>query len=139
MTFDISNTTHQITIDNKIYQTHVLRRTYLDNTATRIIIPVLMINNTGKEIVRVCIQSIRKFTNEDVEIWVVDNGSKEHNIKWLIKFDDKLNLVINQTEPVNPFSKKLSVVQKLGRLIKGNQLLSQQLQDGYYANAIIFG
>jgi SAM-dependent methyltransferase len=85
----------------------------------------------SKEITRVCIQSINKYTTEPHEIWVVDNNSPVKHSKWLndIPF---VNVVFNKTEPINPFlNKKCNKYFKIIRHKMGDQR-----KDASYANAI---
>jgi SAM-dependent methyltransferase len=85
----------------------------------------------SKEITRVCIQSINKYTTEPHEIWVVDNNSPVKYSRWLndIPF---INVVFNKTEPINSFSaKKYRTFRLFNRPKIGNQF-----KDASYANAI---
>jgi small nuclear ribonucleoprotein (snRNP)-like protein len=132
----LSPNSRQISIDEQVYQVEILRRVYLDEAATRIVIASFIVNDTARDILRVCIESIRKFTTEDVEIWVVDNASDEQYVSWLTQFDDKLNLVLNRTEPINPLRKPPGVVQRVRRFLAASNLPARQLHDGSYANAI---
>lgn len=125
----------QISIDSQVYELEILRRVRLNDTATRIIVTNFIVNDTAKDVFRVCIESIRKFTSEDVEIWVVDNVSDERYVDWLIQFNDQLNLVLNRTEPINPFRKQ-GVVQKARQFLTRSTPPARQLYDGSYANAI---
>lgn len=128
---------HQISIDNQVYEVDILERVNLGDTATRIIVTNFSVNDTANDVLRVCIESIRKFTTEEVEIWAVDNASDQRHVDWLIQFDDQLNLVLNRTEPINPFHKQQGVIQKTRQFLRGNIPPTSQLhQDGSYANAI---
>ena len=127
----------QISIDGQIYDVEIIQRVQLDNSATRIVIPALIINDTAREVLRVCIESIQKFTLDEVEIWIIDNRSPEIHTRWLTEFNDKLNLVLNYTEPVNPFRKPRSLISKIRHITKGYKNNTHaQMKDGSYANAI---
>lgn len=124
-----------IIIDGCTYEVEVVKRVHLNETATRIIIPTFIMNETAKDMVRVCVESIQKFTVEDVEIWLVDNNSAQSYVNWLKQFNPKINLVLNRTEPINPFRKPPGITHKLRNMLKSNQHYPQ-MQDGSYANAI---
>jgi glycosyltransferase involved in cell wall biosynthesis len=128
----------QISIDNQIYRVEIFRNVQLGADATRIIIPTLILNNMAKNLLRVCVESIQKFTIEEVEIWIVDNNSSESYTNWLKQFSHNINLALNRTEPINPFRKERSLIQKVRRTISGqrNQKPRGQMEDGSYANFI---
>jgi len=123
--------TRAISIDNQTYQIEIFRHTQHDISSTRILIPTLILNDTAKEMVRVCVANIQKFSVEDVEIWIVDNNSPELYANWLTQFNPDVNIVLNHTEPVNPFLKL-----GLKRKIRSFFATKRQMQDGSYANAI---
>jgi len=120
-------------IDNQMYRIEIFRNVQLGADATRIIVPTLILNDTAKEMVRVCVAGIQKFTTEDVEIWLVDNNSPPRYARWLTQFNANVNIILNHTEPVNPFL-KLSLKQKIRYLF--SPPLKKQMIDGSYANAI---
>lgn len=88
----------QIEIDNNDYDTYYKKKTNATEKAPRIIIVSYQPNETASELLRLCIKSIKKFTETDYELWVVDNNSPEDKIKWLDKIDD-INVVYIRTEP----------------------------------------
>lgn len=125
----------EITIDDCIYEVEVYRRLSLQETATRIIVPTYMMSDTARDMVRVCIESLLRFTEEEIEIWVVDNHSARSHADWLIAFDGPINVALNRTEPINPLRKPPNFRRKLRRLLTG-QPIAGQMQDGAYANAV---
>ena len=125
----------EVSIDNQIYQIEIFRNMQRSADATRIIIPTLILNDTAKNLLRVCIESIHKFTVEDVEIWIVDNNSPEPYANWLKQFNQNINLVLNRTEPINPLRKERSLIKKIRRAMS-TQKPRSQMEDGSYANFI---
>lgn len=125
--------TRRISIDNQVYQLEILKNTQSNSDATRIIIPTLILNDTAKNMLRVCIESIQRFTVEDVEIWLIDNNSPERYANWLTLFNPDVNIVLNHTEPINPFL-NLGLKRKIRSFVSAP--MKRQMQDGSYANAI---
>lgn len=120
-------------IDNQAYQIEVLKNVHFVANTTRILIPTLILNDTAKEMVRVCVESIQKFTTDDVEIWLMDNNSPEPYANWLTQFNPDINVVLNRTEPINPFL-KLGLKRKIRSILFAPP--KKQILDGSYANAI---
>ena len=101
----VKNTCNKkIIIDNHTYNLDIVKNVDENINKTRILIPTFIANETHKNVTRVCIESVRKFTSDDVEIWVINNNSPEQYSDWLTKLSTELkfNLVLNRTEPVNP-------------------------------------
>jgi hypothetical protein len=107
---------------------------YLHNGASddgvQILIPVVLFNRTGFEIVDACVASIRKFTTVPHTIWLIDNNSKPEYANWLKEMDG-VNLALVRREPVNPFVVRTGVVASIFGHRRGSQR-----RDGSYANAI---
>jgi hypothetical protein len=79
-------------------------------------------NEQAFHILRVCVQTIQRFTPESHEIWVVDNHSPRAQADRLLELHD-VNIVFNRTEP-RPRGKRLFPDR------------SQQKDRGSYANAV---
>ena len=121
----------KIVIDGCSYKIRIHRKVVQNSDSCKIIIPAYMPNIMSKEITRVCIQSINKYTTEPHEIWVVDNNSPNKYSRWLndIPF---VNVVFNKTEPINPFLDKKYY--KYFEFIQHK--MGDQFKDASYANAI---
>lgn len=119
-----------IKIDNRRYEVEVLRRVDNGPEAIRILIPTLMPNKLAQRLTEVCVKSIKKYTLENHEIWVVDNNSPEEFNQWLYK-DTTINVVLNCTEPVPPKKQKSGLFKFISKEKSG-----EQCKDGSYANAI---
>jgi len=92
----------------------------------RLVIISYLPNPSAREILRVCIQSIKRFTLEPYELWIIDNNSPKKHVEWL-KRQTGFNLVINRTEPLPPNKRKF--IYKIFPIFN-------QLRWGSYANAI---
>tara|TARA_B100000029_G_scaffold515690_1_gene623996 strand:+ start:445 stop:1422 length:978 start_codon:yes stop_codon:yes gene_type:complete len=133
-----------IIIDNHTYNLDIVKNVDENINKTRILIPTFIANETHKNVTRVCIESVRKFTSDDVEIWVINNNSPEQYSDWLTKLSTELkfNLVLNRTEPVNPLHRRnpnSTPVTKYWRLLTHkwkSYERGRQSTDGSYANAI---
>lgn len=122
-----------MTIDDQIYSIEVIQNVCLPETATRIIIPTLILNQTVQKMIEVCVASLQAFTLDDIEIWVVDNCSKQVYRDWLKSFNAQINIVLNRTQPINPLKRPINIRHKVRQLLKRTP---PQMQDGSYANAI---
>jgi len=71
----------------------------MPSDAPRIVIVSYQPNSTAKELLKVCIDSIQKYTPEPHELWVVDNCSPKENTKWLLDYPD-LNVILNHNKYV---------------------------------------
>jgi hypothetical protein len=70
----------QLSVNGEFYNVEVLRRVQMDINAPRLVTVCYNHNEEIKEITRVCIDSIRKFTPEPNELWVVDNNSPKEYV-----------------------------------------------------------
>lgn len=70
-------------------------------TAPRLVIVGFQPNDLARQMLGLCVASIRRHTPEPHELWVVDNGSPPSYGDWLAERDD-LNLIVNQTPPTPP-------------------------------------
>jgi hypothetical protein len=97
--------TTQLFIDGQTYNLKNLKRVSLPTDVPRLIIVSYQPNETAQNILRVCIQTIQKFTSSPYELWVVDNNSPNRFVQWLQDLPD-VNVVLNRTEPVSTENKK---------------------------------
>jgi len=121
-------------IDNKDYDVTVIRNRNSDADAVRIIIPVFMPNETAFEISRVCVESVRKFTVEPHEIWVVDNCSPAEFSGKITKIEG-VNFLLNATEPMPPSARGMKFKNFLN-VIKRPSGPGGQVRHGSYANGV---
>ena len=87
-----------IPLDNIDYHIFYKRNISGNIDAPRIMIVSYQPNPQASKITRMAIETIRKFTDSDYELWVIDNCSPEQNIGWMDNYDD-LNLVFIRTQP----------------------------------------
>ena len=113
-----------IKIDNKEYHIDLYKKIIQPEYAPRLVVVSFLPNKQAIEILRVCIQSIQRFTAEPYELWVVDNNSPKKNTEWLLDLPN-VNIVFNRTEPTQKNTKGF-----WGRIVQS------QRKDGSYANAI---
>lgn len=84
----------EITVDGRNYHISVLRKYTLPSDVPRLAIVSYQPNLTARELLKVCIRSIQKYTYEPHEIWVVDNCSPDEYAKWLLEYPN-VNVVFN--------------------------------------------
>jgi hypothetical protein len=114
----------KIKVYGRTYPVRVLRRVIAPSTAPRLVVVAFQPNNTAKEILRLCLDSIHRNTPEDHELWVVDNASPKKISQWLENEPD-INVIFNQSKPGPRFN--------FIRKIVG---LSETTYMGSYANAV---
>ena len=66
---------NEIKIDNHTYEVFVKEKTRIPKEAARIIVVSFQPNKEASELLELCIKSIKKFTDADYELWIVDNNS----------------------------------------------------------------
>ena len=88
-----------INIDGREYDVEIYRRVIQKGDAPRIVVVSYQQNRTAAELLRTCIRSIKTFTPEKHELWIVDNNSPRENLNWLMDWPG-INLVLNRTEPL---------------------------------------
>ncbi len=115
-----------ITLDGLAYQIELVKNCELSPDAPRLVVVSHVQNPTAKELLRVCLAAIRRFTPEPHEVWVVDNNSPMENLDELLLSDD-VNIVLNRTEPLPSDARRLNL------LGSGNVT---QTNWGSYANAV---
>lgn len=116
----------EITLDGLVYQIELARSVDLPPDAPRLVVVSHVQNSTAKELLRVCLVAIRRFTPEPHELWVVDNNSPMENLDELLLLDD-VNIVLNRTEPLPPEARHLD---------DGGSACIRQSNWGSYANAV---
>ncbi len=90
-----------IPLDSREYEVEAYRKSVLPPEAPRIIVVSSLQNQIAMKLLHTCIRSVRRFTPEPHELWIVDNNSRVENINWLVEWPD-INLVLNRTEPLPP-------------------------------------
>jgi len=116
----------KVSLDGIEYRIELERKVYLTPDAPRLVVVSHVQNSTAKELLRVCLAAIRRFTPEPHELWIVDNNSPMENLDELLRLDD-VNVVLNRTEPLPPEGRKLE---------DGQAACVSQLNWGSYANAV---
>lgn len=90
-----------LNLDGRRYSLEAYRKVTLPIDAPRIVVVSCLQNPITSELLRVCLSSVRRFTPEPHELWVVDNNSPRESLSWLKEWPN-INLVMNRTEPVPP-------------------------------------
>jgi len=122
-----------VQIDGRDYSLEVRRANQSAAQSVKLLVPTFLVSDIGFHVARVCIESIKRFTRCEHEIWVIDNNSPEEHYRKLLDIDG-INLVRNTGEPVNP---RVPLPKKKGLLgLLGKKDAPSQGIDGSYANAI---
>ena len=85
---------HRLSLDGRTYEVDILRRNRSRPDAVSIVQP----SHNAKELTRISLESIRRYTTFPYELWVVDNASSDDTIEFLEAQDD-VNLILNHTAP----------------------------------------
>jgi hypothetical protein len=99
--------TLKIKVYGRTYPIRVIRRVTAPTESPRLVVVAFQPNETAREILRLCLESIRRYTPEEHELWVVDNASPMENAQWLEK-EPAVNVIFNQSKPaprINLFRK----------------------------------
>ena len=64
----------------------------------RLIVVSYLPDSKTVNLLKYCIDSIFKFTEDPFELWVVDNNSPKENIEWLLDINN-INIIFNRTDP----------------------------------------
>lgn len=115
-----------LAIQGNNYRIDVLQRVQLPPEHARLVVVAYQPNELARQILRLCLASIQRFTPEPHELWVVDNLTPQANLRWLLK-EENVNLVLNHTAPIPPGKRTF-----INRL----PLFYSQQNWGSYANAI---
>ncbi len=89
----------KLNLDDREYDLQVHRRVICPADAPRIVVVSYQQNQIATELLRVCIRSVKAFTPEEHELWVIDNNSPRENLAWLLDCPD-INLALSRTEPL---------------------------------------
>lgn len=117
----------RIQLDRRTYSVEVRQQVTQPPAAPRLLIPAYQPNATARDILRVCIQAIQRYTPEPHELWVIDNNSPWEYARWLQDWP-RINVLFNRTEPLPPEGRSL-----WSRLrLRGHH---NQMRWGSYANA----
>lgn len=90
-----------IPIDGRVYSVDVIKRIARAVDAPRLVVVSHLVNQTTRELLDICIRSVKRFTPEPHELWVVDNNSSIEHVDWLMQQPD-VNLALSRTEPLPP-------------------------------------
>lgn len=123
---DQASTKISLNLDGREYRVRILQRVQFAPDAPRLVVVGYQPNELAEGILKACVESIRKFTPEPHELWIVDNCSPERRRRWLENASD-LNIAFNDTEPAPPG--KRSAIRRLFRA-------QRQQDNGSYANGI---
>jgi glycosyltransferase involved in cell wall biosynthesis len=91
-------TKKEIKIDSNYYDVYLKKKIDSPETSPRIVVVSYQPNKESSELLKLCIASIKKFTDTDYELWIVDNNSPEEYIKWINSVND-INIAYIRTEP----------------------------------------
>jgi hypothetical protein len=116
-----------VELDGWAYDLEVLRPVCSGPDVVKLIIPAYQPNSVSSDILRVCIEAIRRFTLPDeYELWVVDSNSSPRMCAWLRDVKG-VNLVFNRTEPRPPEERGV---------FRRKAFWRNQTKWGSYANAV---
>lgn len=88
----------EISIDSYNYEIYLKEKITAPAGFPRLVIVSYQPNKNASELLELCIKSIKKFTDTDYELWIVDNNSPQENIKWLDIVED-INIAYIRTDP----------------------------------------
>ena len=87
-----ASTVRAMPLDDRDYRVDVRRRVALSPDAPRIVVVSYQGNAAARELLRVCIAGVQRFTPEPHELWIVDNNSPMEFIRPFLDLTD-VNLV----------------------------------------------
>lgn len=87
----------KIEIDNKAYRIFCDIKKNSEANIPRLVIVSYLPNKNSIDLIKIAVESIRKFTHSPYELWVIDNNSPKNNLSWLLEQKD-INLVLNRTK-----------------------------------------
>ena len=116
----------ELTLDARKYRISVLKRVQAAPQAARLVVVACQPNELAEGIAKACVESIRRFTPEPHELWVVDNCSPARHRGWLERAGD-LNVICNDTPPLPPST---------ARGLRGLFRRPRRQENGSYANGI---
>lgn len=101
-------------IDNKNYQVFLKKQISENIDAPRLLVVSYLPNKKTAVLLKLCIETIKKFTDTPHELWIIDNNSPLKNIEWLDNVKG-INLVLNRTEPKEKGSYSNAIGLEIGR------------------------
>ncbi len=116
----------EISVDGRSYNVILRRKVIKPFDAPRLVVVAYQPNQVAQNILRVCLQSIQRYTPEIHELWAVDNNSSWSNAEWLLEWPD-INVVLNRTKPIPPEQRGIGAFLKVKR---------KQRNSGSYDNAV---
>ncbi len=120
----------QVTVDGKAYPVRVEQRVFEPPSSPRIVVVVYQPNALASEMVRVFLGSIRRFTPEPHELWIVDNHSPKDHSRWLLD-QPGINVILNDAEPLPPGGHAVRT-----RRLFPFRFVPSQVQSASYANGL---
>lgn len=123
-------TTFALSIDGRDYHGDLHYQRREAPNAPRLVVVAYQPNALAQAVLRVCIETIQRYTPEAHELWIVDNNSPAESLTWLLRYP-QLNLAFNRVEPIPPEQRtwRAKLVGKLRQRY-------HQRSWGSYANAI---
>lgn len=116
----------EIPVDDRTYSIRLYRKVSLPLDAPRIVVVSYQGNSIARELLRICLASVERFTPEPHELWVVDNNSPAEHIDWLVRWPG-INVALNRTEPLPREERHRTIA---------DPVHAGQLNWGSYANAV---
>lgn len=92
-----------VRVDGRPYEIAIKRAAEAPLSAPRLVIAGFQPTPEAAAVLRLCIESLRRFTTIPCELWVVDNCSPAPNAAWL-EGEPGINVVFNRTLPREPRS-----------------------------------
>jgi hypothetical protein len=89
----------QIRMDGRAYTVIIQQQVHHAPSAPRLLIPAYQPNETARHVLRVCVQTIQRYTEQPYELWVIDNNSPWEHAQWLLEWPD-VNVICSRTDPL---------------------------------------
>ncbi len=86
----------KIHIDGQHYKLFIKQVICQNKEAPRLIVVSYLPNKKTANVLKLCIETINKYTEIPYELWVIDNNSPLDNVRWLL-YSENVNLVLNRT------------------------------------------
>lgn len=116
----------EVFIDGRTYQVQVRHSNDQPIQIPRLVVVAYQPNQLAQELLKVCINTLQRFTPEKHELWVIDNHSPIKNTEWLLR-QTEISLILNHTEPIPPEKRNFW---------RRRWIFQNQQAWGSYANAI---
>lgn len=85
-----------LNIDDYNYEVYVKRKVKTPVDYPRLALVVYQPTDVAREIVRLCIETYKKFTDSPHELWIIEDYSPEKYLDWLDEIEN-INLAFNRT------------------------------------------